>query len=56
MSATQTLLRKHGIETRLQADRLEALDVMVDATNCVVTTWLDVTDWTRREVLIWLGY
>jgi hypothetical protein len=52
----EQVLREHGIETRVIDSRLEALDVFncEDGEPCEV--WLDVEDWTRREIGAWLGY
>ena len=51
------LLVDHHIEVVYQGNRLYALELAyhtIEKRN--QDTWIDVTDWTRKELLFWLGY
>ena len=50
------ILHNHGIETRVQNGRIEALDVVYDAAGRDVSSWVDCTDWTVRGAKEFLGY
>lgn len=59
MDSKIELLIAHGVDVDCKRDRLLAFeratkrigDAVVD-----VSQWLDVTDWSIREVYHWLGY
>lgn len=59
----QTLLRilaLHGIDYRSNGNRIEAYEDCVqchdDGTSSDCSQWVDVTDWSKRELCDWLGY
>ena len=51
-----TMMAAHGVSTRLRGGRLQALDVILDRDGNDVSEWVDVHDWSHKDVLDWLGY
>lgn len=49
------LLHAHSVETVLYQDRLYA-EMGYNMDRVSYDEWVDVTDWTVRAVLGWLGY
>lgn len=50
-----TLLRAHHIDTRIAGGRILAADVYT-LNGSLFTDWIDITDWSRPQLLAWLGY
>ena len=51
------VLRQHHVEYRKQDGRLWALEVIYDRDQGRnVSQWVDVTHWSMRRLLWWLGY
>ena len=50
------ILRQHHSRYREQDGRLLALEVIYDRGGRDVSQWVDVTDWSTRRLLQWLGY
>ena len=56
MTFRAMVLYRHGIEYRINGDDILALDVLVDRSGKVRSTWINVTDWTLDHLMKWLGY
>jgi hypothetical protein len=52
----QRLLRVHSIEHTYQDGEVYALDVCVGLDLKVYAVWLNVTTYTKSQLLAWLGY
>ena len=50
------ILRQHHVEYRRRDGRLWALEVIFDRDGRDVSQWVDVTHWSMRRLLRWLGY
>ena len=50
------LLRQHHVARLERNGRLLALEVIYYRDGSVVSQWVDVTHWSHRRLLRWLGY
>lgn len=52
---TINTLEIHGIHHRTESGRVLALDMFTHGGQ-QAAEWVDVTDWTRHDLMEWLGY
>jgi len=51
------ILKEHGISVKFEGDSTLALEVSYNPdTNEDFSKWIDVTNWTNKQVYEWLGY
>lgn len=51
------ILKDHGITTKIEGLCLFALEVCFNTnTNTIDQNWINVTDWTIKDIYFWLGY
>ena len=55
MERTKKLLEAHGIKAIIKDGRILAEDVACKDGD-VTRRWVDITDWSRRQLAEWLGY
>lgn len=60
MAKIARILANHGINTKWDGTRLLALEIYTctdaDGNICLGEQWIDVTNFTAKQVYAWLGY
>ena len=56
LSAKEKVLQQHHVRYHEKDGRLLALQVIYYRDGRVVSQWVDVTHWSMRRLLRWLGY
>jgi len=51
----ERILENHGIKTKTERGHLFAMECGT-IYGASYTAWVDVTGWTRKQLLNWLGY